>query len=268
MRLVWSTHQNSVPIAIAANVFVSAGVIIIIIINLMFTQRLLRASYPAAGWHTITRYLFLTYYLSIVLLLMALIVSIIQQSYTLNGNIRRIDHDIQLIGATYNSFAAFAPIPILMFGIIPNLRSGPHIVNKFDIGRFRTQIRIIITSTLLMTLGAAFRMGIAYVPRPANDPAWYHSKACFYCFNFSVEIIVIYLFVVARVDRRFHIPNGASGVGDYSTGKGKMERRIVSEEEFLDNFKPLEAEAEGNGKSSTGNEARTGIREPPASPVA
>lgn len=245
LRLVWSTHQNSVSIVIAANIFASAGVVILIIINLIFTHRVLRASYPTVGWHRITHYLFLAYYLSIILLLAALITSIAQQSYTLSGNARRIDHNIQIVGATYNCFAAFAPVSILILGVLlPKLRNGPRTVQKFGTGRFRTQIRLILASSLLITLGAAFRAGIAYAPRPANDPAWYHSKAIFYCSNFVIEIIVVYLYVLARVDRRFHVPDLASGPGDYSTGEEKAEGRIVSEEEPLGNFKPFESEPE------------------------
>lgn len=84
-------------------------------------------------------------------------------------------------------------------------------------------------------------------PRPRNDPAWYHSQACFYIFNFGIEIIVVYLYVLVRVDRRFHIPNGSKGPGDYS-GTSVLESekqkstgessgggaRIMSEEEVFD----------------------------------
>jgi hypothetical protein len=269
MRLVWATHPTSVQIAIAANVFVNAGVIIIIIINLIFAQRILRASRPKVGWHRATHWLFLAYYGSIILMLAALITSIVQQSYTLDGNIRRIDRDIQLVGATYNTVAAFLPIPLLIIGVVlPKLSSAPRHVDKFGQGRFRTKIRIVLFGCLLITLGAAFRAGIAYVPRPVNDPAWYHSKACFYCFNFLLEIIVIFTYGAVRVDKRFHIPNGASGPGQYSSEKG-TERRVVSEEEFLDDFRP-----DGSDSAATEWEKRaeaeleSGIREPPMARVA
>ena len=62
-------------------------------------------------------------------------------------------------------------------------------------------------TALLLTLGAGFRTGVAYAQtRPAEDPAWYDSKACFYVFNFVTELGVIYLYAMARVDRTFYVP--------------------------------------------------------------
>lgn len=91
-------------------------------------------------------------------------------------------------------------------------------VEKFGSGRFRSKIFILLLSTALLTLGAAFRVGINYMnPRPRNDPAWYHSKACFYIFNFTVELLVIILYIVVRVDTRFFVPNGSRQAGDYSS---------------------------------------------------
>lgn len=283
MRLVWSTHQDSVPIAIAANVFVNAGVIIIIIINLLFAQRILRASHPCVGWHKITHYLFLAYYVSIILLLAALITVIVQQAYTLDANIHRIDRDIQLVGGTYNAVAAFMPVPILIIGVVlPKLRNAHRHHEKFGTGRFRTKIGILLASTLLITLGAGFRVGVSYAPRPINDPAWYHSKTCFYCFTFVTEILVLYMYLFVRVDRRFHIPDGASGRRHYGPAKGKVERRIETEEEFFDDFRPRpleERKDEENGNSAASSiepgspenwekraeaELENGIQEPPA----
>lgn len=65
-------------------------------------------------------------------------------------------------------------------------------------------------------------------PRPRNDPAWYHSKACFYIFNFVVELAVIALYILVRVDLRFYVPNGSRRAGDYS-GRNLPEKKISDE---------------------------------------
>ena len=218
MRLVWSTHANNLRVAIAAQIFVNAGVIIIIIINLIFAQRILRAYHPTVGWSKATSLLFNIFYLTVILLLAALITSIVQQIYTLSNNTHRIDFDIQHVGSTYFAVAAFMPIPIVIIGLLVPKRVR---IEKFGIGRFRTKIRILLTSSALITLGAAFRAGIGYVPRPVNNPAWYHSKACFYIFTFTLEIIVVFFYASARIDRRFHVPDGASGPGQYAAGSGQ-----------------------------------------------
>lgn len=123
-------------------------------------------------------------------------------------------------------------------------------LEKFGHGRFRTKIIILVFSSVLLSLGAFFRAGINFVPRPINNPAWYHSKACFYIFNFTIEWIVVALYAALRVDKRFIIPNGAHGPGAYSgkvTDETEEETRpdafrINTEEEVFDGSLKKETE--------------------------
>ena len=140
---------------------------------------------------------------------------------------------------------------------VPGCKRFEH-VDKFGQGRFRTKIAILLFSSTILTLGAAFRAGIGYVPRPRANPAWYHSKACFYIFNFMIEIIVVYLYAFMRVDKRFHIPNGVHGPGSYSSGQQELQRkpsileRVVSEEEA---YGPTEEEREAEEKDLEAGQA-------------
>lgn len=116
-------------------------------------------------------------------------------------------------------------------------------VEKFGSGRFRSKIYILLLSTALLALGATFRVGINYKSRrPLNNPAWYHSKACFYTFNFTVELLVIILYVIVRVDTRFFVPNGSRQAGDYSGKNG------ASKKPSDDSLKTLGPEATGLGR--------------------
>jgi len=141
-----------------------------------------------------------------------IIVCTIQTFFTRDQHILQIDRHVSLFGATYFAVAAFVPIPLLVLRVVIPIRS----TEKFGQGKTQTKIAILLFSSALLTLGAAFRAGIAYIPRPINNPAWYHSKACFYIFNFTIEWIVVALYAIVRVDRRFIIPNGAHGPGSYS----------------------------------------------------
>jgi hypothetical protein len=254
MRLVWSTHLHNVSVAIAAQIFVQAGVLLLFIINLIFAQRILRASHPHWAWTKWVSWAFKIYYASIVALLVALITCTVQSFYTLDMNIRRIDRDVQLVGTTYFAVAAFLPIPLVFLRVI--LPKKVEHVDKFGEGRFRTKIRVLLFSTFMLTLGAAFRAGTSYLPRPQSNPAWYHSKACFYIFNFTIEIIVVYLYAYIRVDKRFIIPNGAHGPGSYGAGQQEKKEvssildRVNSEEEVFDGEVPA-----GNGEKSDDLEA-------------
>ena len=267
LRIVWSQRQTNIRLAIAANVFVAAGVILLFIVNILFTQRIVRAQHPHGGWHPALHWFFISLYVWILVTLAMLITTVIQQFYTLNDNTRRIDRDVQLYGQTVYTIISFLPIPFVLFGLAIPRKTR---TEKFGEGRFRNKIYILLTSSVLLCAGAAFRTGTNFkTPRPVNDPAPYQNKACFYIFNFTVEIIVVYLYIIVRVDKRFWIPNGSHGQGDYLRAKngygskepkhdsgiedneeeteGKLSRResmldraIAPEEEVFDDMTPDE----------------------------
>ena len=108
-------------------------------------------------------------------------------------------------------------------------------------------------AAILLCAGATFRAAVNYAggTRPRTNPANYQNKACFYIFNFTVEILVVYLYVLVRVDKRFFVPNGSHGPGDYSrTPDPELEKKMIngsaegmhitSEEETFDLMSPEE----------------------------
>ncbi|KAL8948428.1 MAG: hypothetical protein Q9222_005380 [Ikaeria aurantiellina] len=214
MRIAWTTRPHHVPLAIAAAVFVAAGVVLLYVINLIFAQRIIRAAHPNSGWHPLFSRTFIAIYVLIVVSLIMLITANVQNYYTLNKNTKRIDRDIILYGGTFYAIISFLPFPLVLGGLVIPRKTR---LEKFGTGRYRSKIAILLTAAFFLCLGAAFRVGTNYkTPRPINDPPTYYNKACFYIFNFTVEVIVIFLYVVVRVDRRFHVPNGSHGPGDYS----------------------------------------------------
>lgn len=254
LRLALSTHLDNISLAIAAQVFVALGVILLFIINLIFAQRILRATHPHFGWAKASSLAFKIYYASIVAVIIALVTSIIQSFYTLDPSILKKDRDILRFGGIYFAVAAFLPIPLVIGGVVIPMRSQ---LERFGEGRFRTKIFILLFSSTLLSLGAFFRAGINFVPRPINNPAWYHSKACFYLFNFTIEWIVVALYAIMRVDKRFIIPNGAHGPGSYTkqavneAGQQPEVTRINSEEEVFDG--PLDNEKESKDDLESGD---------------
>ena len=226
MRIVWTERPTHIPIAIAAQVFVAAGVVLLFVVNAIFAQRIVRAAHPRSGWHPLFSHAFNLVYILIVITLIMIIIASVQSFYTLNKNTKRIDRDIQLYGQTFYTLVAFLPFPLVIGGLLIPRKTR---VEKFGNGRFRTKIYILLFSSGLLTLGAAFRAGTNYrTPRPRDDPAWYHSKACFYLFNLTIEFIVVLLYVVVRVDRRFYVPDGSRRAGDYS-GLNRMSEAVTGD---------------------------------------
>lgn len=235
-------------------IFVSAGVLILLLINVIFAQRILRAAHPHFGWHKSLSAVFMTLYGLILVMLAIVITGTVQSFYTLSANIHRIDRDLQMTASAYFLFISFLPIPMVILGLVVPRKTR---LEKFGSGRWRTKIAILLTSAVLLCLGAAFRSATTYKnPRPRNDPAWYHAKWCFYFFNFTVEILVIYLYLVLRVDHRFYVPDRSKGPGDYLAGSKPEEdqqngtqlsrrhtssmTRVLSEEEVFDDEAPFE----------------------------
>ncbi|CAI7634278.1 unnamed protein product [Penicillium glandicola] len=201
IRIAWACHPTNVRIAIAAQIFVAAGVLLLFILNLLYAQRMLRAVYPVLGWSRPLSWAFKALYALVVVTIIMVITCVIQSSYTLNMNTLRIDRDILLYGQTYFAIISFLPLPILLL-----VGSGSWVVKVFIVG--------LVAS--LLCLGASFRAATSWMPpRLISDPAWYHSKACFYIFNFTIDISVVAIFFVARVDQRFWVPNGNSKVRHY-----------------------------------------------------
>ncbi len=238
LRIVWAKYPRNIRLAIAAQIFVALGVILLFVINLIFAQRITRASHPNSGWHPIFSRSFFVIYVLIVVSVPMLITATVQSSYTLNLNTKRIDRDIQLYGQTLFAIVAFLPIPLVIVNFLIPRKTR---VEKFGSGRWRSKITVLLAASVLLCLGASFRVGTNYkTPRPLNDPAPYHNKACFYIFNVTVEILVVILYIAVRVDKRFHVPNGSKGPGDYSgrskqanedKQEGMIARRINTEDE-------------------------------------
>ncbi|RMD43817.1 hypothetical protein DV735_g1321, partial [Chaetothyriales sp. CBS 134920] len=113
MRIVWACHLFNVKIAMAANIFVSAGVLILFIINVIFSQRILRAAHPYFGWHRAVTAAFNLSYILIVGVLAMTITAGVQSAYTLDPSIRQIDRKLQFAASSYMLFFSFLPIPVV-----------------------------------------------------------------------------------------------------------------------------------------------------------
>ncbi|KAJ4287525.1 hypothetical protein N0V88_007627 [Collariella sp. IMI 366227] len=97
---------------------------------------------------------------------------------------------------------------------------------------------VLVFTSVILTLGAGFRAGVNLKGVPAGQQRWFLGRAPFYCFNFAIELLVVFPYLFLRFDQRFWVSNGSSKPGDYS--------RVGPEGE------ELEATREGSGESATG----------------
>ncbi|KKK11852.1 hypothetical protein P175DRAFT_0559831 [Aspergillus ochraceoroseus IBT 24754] len=217
LRIAWANRPHNVRLAIAAQIFVNAGILLIYIINILLSQRILRAKQPHVGWHPLVRQGTKVSFILIAGSLIMLITSIVVSLYTLNRDTRATCRDVLLAGLTY--MLVFACLPLLQLGVAVLLpRSKDE--ETFGAGSMNAKIAIVTLSTCMCVLIAGFKSGANWSPpRPVTDPAWFDSKACFYVFNFVLEILLLSLLTFSRIDKRFHIPNGSTRPGDYTNAK-------------------------------------------------
>lgn len=237
LRIAWATREHNVRLGIAAGVFVNAGILIIYVLNLIFAQRILRAVQPKIGWHPALSIVPKVFYAGIGAALAMVITSAVLGVYTLNPSTLKATRDIQLAAITF--LLVFVTLPVLLLALaqfMPASESEEH----FGQGSMmKKKLVVLAVSCLTMTI-AGFKTGTAWMPaRPVSHPAWYHSKACFYVFNFAFEIMVLTVLTVSQPHRIFHVPNGSKKPGDYTrlrirgSGDGSVET-LTEEQEAVE----------------------------------
>jgi len=224
MRVAWASRPHDANIAIAAQVFTVAGVVILFVVNLVFASRLVRAFQPRLGWHRAVRAAFRFLYAGVGACLVMAIAANVQLFFTLDAGTRGRDRTVSLVASTCLAALAFAPIPIVLAAaLLPREKDEDgrgRRPEKFGKGRLRTKVALLLATATLLSFGAGFRTGVAYRVVPLTVPTpWYLHKAAFYCVNFVVELIVVYAYTISRFDRRFHVPDGASAPGHYAAGR-------------------------------------------------
>ncbi|KAI1329734.1 hypothetical protein F5Y16DRAFT_397079 [Xylariaceae sp. FL0255] len=248
MRIGWASFPHDINVAIAANILTQTGSVLIFIINLIFAQRIVRAYHGSFGWSRITRSFFWFLFACVGLSLLMLIIVTVDSFFTLDPHIQQEDRTVQLFAGTYLALLAFLPIPIVLLSWILPRRYD---LEKFGAGRWRSKLRLLLFTSAVASLGAGFRIGTNFDPRPLAHPAWYHSRACYYGFNFVTDLVVSIAYLVARFDRRFIVPNGAKGPGDYSSKDRRNRVHFAS---------PTSSVSESSGGNETDPEKLAKIR--------
>lgn len=220
LRIASISLPTNIRLAIAAQIFVAAGVVLIFVIHVFWAQRIVRAAHPRIGWHPVSKILRTTLVVLIILVLAVVITATVQSLYTLRPRTKKIDRNLQIFGTFFLAIISFLPVPIVLVSMIRG--SQP---DSFGKGSLRTKSLVLLAGSTLLSLGACFRCGTLWlppVPRSQPLPPYFH-KACFYIFNFVIEVLVVYLYAFMRVDLLFYVPDGSHGTyagtgGDLESG--------------------------------------------------
>jgi hypothetical protein len=285
LRIASVSLPANLRLAIAAQIFVAAGVVLVFVINLFWAQRIVRALHPRIGWHPAFTVLVKVLIVLIIVTLAILITATVQSFYTLRPRTRKIDRDLQIYGTFFLAIISFLPIPIVLLSFIYGshlefrseaLEDGfivkfalPRVISpeKFGYGRIRTKALVLLAGSALLCLGSSFRCATLWLPPvPRSQPLPpYFSKACFYIFNFVIEVLVVYLYAFMRVDLRFHVPDGSHGTyvlqQPLAGSQSDVETGAAGDYEKTNNA----ADAVGNPSSSVSDSEKTAL--PPITPT-
>ena len=256
LRIVWACQPQAWSVAIAAIIFYYAAVTLLFIANLIFAQRILRAQHPYVGWSKSLSILFPVLIVTIIATIFLLIAAVVAEFYTLGARNERTTRSIQRYGQTL--YATMASLPMFIVGISSLARRYPRsgmttTIDKFGGGSMRAKIVIVMVSSFFLGLGAWYRAGTVLSPAfpftrttpngsslEVPEPS-YLSKACFYIFNFTIEISIVYFWLAVRIDKRFYVPDGAKGPFSYAggfvfAGERSNEKRPMSGSNSLQPF--------------------------------
>ncbi|TGO89207.1 hypothetical protein BPOR_0120g00150 [Botrytis porri] len=230
MRIVWAFRPENNSIVVAALIFENAGVVVLFAVNVIFTQRILRATHPNIGWNPIVSKAFLAILISVPFIIFWNIISLTISFFTLNPRSLETTKNLLLFGSCWTLFLSLFPaIFVTLATAIPS--STP--VEKFGAGRFRMKPIILMLATALLVTGAITRLLGAVIEKPLSAPSHLFSKPVFYTTGFMLEIIVVYGYLFLRVDLRFWVPNGkgspiaAGSAGAYTVKSEDDEEKLV-----------------------------------------
>lgn len=235
LRIAWARAPRDPDVAIAATVLTSAGVLILFLVNLVLARRVVRALHPGFGWARSVTWAFKALLASVIATLVMVVTCAVHSMFTLDVGARMKERDVLLFAGVYMTVLAFLPtVAVVVAKLVPN--RGPHEAESFGKRSMEHKMALLVFTSVLLTLGAGFRAGVNFAPRPIAQPAWYHSRGAFYAFNFAIELTVVYAYAIFRFDQMFHVPEGSSAPGHYSgknleagNTKGSVQARDAEE---------------------------------------
>jgi hypothetical protein len=221
LRIAQTQDVSSINLFITARVFTTAGVLLLYLLNFVLSQRIMRSWHPRFGWSRTMSWAFIAFYLTVPFTLFALIGCFADALYTLDTRTRTQEGDVVKFGITYFLVVAAFPIPFILVNWFvrrveknerrEELKEERHQYPTMAGNATRSAL-VVMVAALVLVIGQIYRTGSGWAkPAQLIPPAWWDSKACFYCFEFVPEVLVVILYAVLRVDRLFFIPAKSEG---------------------------------------------------------
>jgi hypothetical protein len=207
--------------------------VVLFAVNILFTARLVRGMHPALGWNpifkTFSRILAFSVPTVVILNILALSFMFFSPLDT-----TRFEGAEKLLkfGLSWNMFLSVYPVITLLIVSMLPVPIGSPPPEQFGYGPLRIKVAMVAYASTTLSVGAAIRLAALLNPQPADNTAIIFSREVFYTVGFTLEILIVALFAVGRIDLRFHVPNGSSRPGDYSR-RNRSEKSTDDEDSSL-----------------------------------
>lgn len=199
VRMAWASRPDSVRIAVASQVLLQAGVLLLLLLNLILAERVLLGRRPGPRARRCLRVLLGAMSALTVSALIMVVVSIIVSVYSLDQSTIERCRDVQRAAASYLVVLAVAPAALLSVAPLFSTEPTPRVTTLR-----RSEVAVVLSSCLLCTLNAGFKAGVVWArPKSLFDPAWYHSRSCLYTFVLGTEVVALVLLLATRADLKF-----------------------------------------------------------------
>lgn len=118
LRIAWTNYPTNGRLAIAATIFVAAGVLLLYVLNLLFSQRIIRSTHLEWGWSRAFGMAFKVLYVTIPFVLVMVITVTVQMAYALNGRTRSIDFKVRIGAQLFLLLVAFLTLPMWALSVV------------------------------------------------------------------------------------------------------------------------------------------------------
>jgi hypothetical protein len=209
LRIASTLNGYNGQIYIASQMFIATLEVLLIFTNLAYTHQVIRTQH---GHGIISTLVFITVYFFLFLAWAMQLGGLGATFFTLDGYLRYVDYNLQIWATTFYAVVSLLPI---CFVAISSCIPGRH---RRASASLYLSIWVLLIGSLLVAVQAWYIAGTFWVGRvnrflPIPN---YMSRAWYYVIIWTIDIIVVFLYIFGRVDRRGGA--GVTGGREYASG--------------------------------------------------
>jgi hypothetical protein len=210
LRIAWTANVTNKNIAIASNIFLNAGVLLLYIVNMLLTHRFILTIFPNLPTRKTAPYnlAFFLYVGSSLPLLILVVVPGVQLFLSSDLSTIHIDRDILRFAQCYLTVFVSAPVIATITSSTIYFFASKK-ASGLRAGEVSLRAAVLfIAGSLLIWIQAVKILQIFYTatPETAVSPPWFLRRPILYSGFFLPELLVVIIYAVASIRFRYQMP--------------------------------------------------------------